>query len=564
MSKLALKLISDFNVEPFARCLRTAPHGTALSVDVYSYGQMYQALNCVAGANEPLVIVVWTLPERIIPSFSKALDFEHVEFSTCLEEVDAFADSILALSASHSSVFIMSWVMSADQKGYGLLDWRPGLGLHNLLAQMNVRLATRLGASRNIYMLNSEKWIHGSLPPSRKLWHAAKVPFANAVFEKAAYDLLAGIRAISGQSKKLVIVDLDQTIWGGVIGETGWEGIQLGGHDHVGEAFREFQEALKALTHRGIQLAIVSKNDESVALEAIDRHPEMALRRDCFAGWKINWQDKAANVAALVKELKLGLDAVVFIDDNPAERERVRSAYPEVLVPEWPSDPSSYVTALRGLACFDTAALSNEDRTRTAMYVADRERRDIKNTMESNADWLRKLETRLLVSPVATFNIARVSQLFNKTNQLNLTTRRLSEKEILAWAEHTDHTLLAVSASDRFGDMGLVGIVGMSFDSVTSHLSDFILSCRVMGRQVEESMIHLAIEEARKRGFNTLLAQYVPTPRNRPTLDVLRRLAFIENERYVFRYDIHTHTFTPDGIDIRYSDNDNARQNVSD
>ena len=215
-----------------------------------------------------------------------------------------------------------------------------------------------------------------------------------------------------------------------MIGETGCEGIRLGGHDHVGEAFQDFQRALKALTNRGIQLAIVSKNDEAVAMEALDGHPEMVLRRNDFAGWRINWRDKAANVADLVSDLHLALDAAVFIDNNPAERERIRTAYPDILVPEWPADPTAYVTALRHLDCFETGSISVEDRKRTEMYVAERERRDVRNMAESNDDWLRKLDTRLLVAPVSAINIARVAQLFNKTNQLNLSTRRLSDKVV--------------------------------------------------------------------------------------------------------------------------------------
>ena len=175
------------------------------------------------------------------------------------------------------------------------------------------------------------------------------------------------------------------------MGETGWHGIRLGGHDHVGEAFKSFQRELKALSNRGVQLAIVSKNDENVALDAIDQHPEMLLRRADFAGWRINWQDKAANIASLTAEINLGLDSVVFIDDNPAERDRVAGALPQVLVPAWPNDPTAYVAALRSLNCFQTASVGTEDRSRKSMYVAERERKEIRLAVDSTEEWLQRL-----------------------------------------------------------------------------------------------------------------------------------------------------------------------------
>ena len=274
MSDLRLKLISDFNARTVARYLTRSDVGKNIIVDVAPYGHVYQALH---GTGEMAWgSILWTQAERIIPAFAKALRFEEMSFAACLAEVDGFADSVLTFSAAQPQVFVMSWAMPPDQRGYGLLDWRPGLGLANLLAQMNVRLAQRLAEASNIYMLDAQRWLQDHPPLSQKMWYAAKVPFANKVFEKAAGDVLAGIRAILGRSKKLIIVDLDNTLWGGVIGETGWQGIRLGGHDHVGEAFHDFQLALKSLTRRGIQLAIVSKNDESVVLEALDNHRKLA------------------------------------------------------------------------------------------------------------------------------------------------------------------------------------------------------------------------------------------------------------------------------------------------
>ena len=340
------------------------------------------------------------------------------------------------------------------------------------------------------------------------------------------------------------------------MGETGWPGIRLGGHDHVGEAFRDFQYELKAMSNRGVQLVIVSKNDEHVALEAIDKHPEMVLSRDDFAGWRINWNDKAQNIVSLSGELGLGLASAVFIDDNPAERERARGAFPDVLVPEWPLDPALYVSSLRALDCFDSVAISKEDRGRTAMYKAERDRRETKAIVTSVAsldDWLLKLETKLLVSRVSKLNIARVAQLFNKTNQLNLSTRRLSEKEILDWTDMDSHLMLAVSVSDRFGDMGLVGIVGVEANDSKGLLIDFILSCRVMGRKVEETLIHIAMDALKHLGAVSMGVQYFPTSRNRPTLDIFQASGLRKVSENCFEGDCIKGFAKPETITVEFT-----------
>jgi FkbH-like protein len=547
MSMAQLVLISDFNAELLARYLSQRPDA-AMSVEAAPFGQVYQSLSALPAGDGG---IVWTLPEGVLPSFARALELAEVDADQCLDEVSAFAAAILKYAARARQVFVASWVLPGEQRGYGMLDWRPGLGLAHLLARMNLRLSERLSEAQNVYLLDASRWSAAAArAASPKMWYAAKVPYANPVFEKAASDIDAALRALSGRSRKLIIVDLDNTLWGGVIGETGWEGIVLGGHDPVGEAFVDFQRGLRALSQRGIQLGIVSKNDEAVALAAIDQHSAMALRRAHFAGWRINWGDKAENIAALVAELNLGLSAVVFIDDNPAERERVRGAFPEVLVPEWPLDPCAYPNALHALDCFDTSTLSSEDRLRTAMYVSERGRRETQKAVASPEDWLRQLGTRLSVDAVDRSNVARVAQLFNKTNQLNLRTRRMNEAEVLDWASQPDQRLLAISVADCFGDLGLVGVLGVEARGSQAELVDFILSCRVMGRRIEQAMLHLAVVHASELGATRLWARYLPTARNRPTLDVLRSVGLDEPEQHLFTFEGSTAPAAPDTIAI--------------
>jgi FkbH-like protein len=516
-----LLVISDFNASLVARYAANASPFDGFTFETAPFGQVYQTLSQPPGSGTSAAII-WTTPEGVIPTFAKALDHEQVEAEQCLTEVDQFADLLGPFAEGLRFVFLASWILPPKHRGYGMLDWRPGIGLANLLARMNLRLAERLSNCMNVHLFDASRWSQAEGgPQAAKMWYAAKVPYRNSVFEHAVQAFGAALRAIKGQSRKLIVLDLDNTLWGNVVGETGWAGVRLGGIDYVGEAFRDFQKTLRALTHRGIQLAIVSKNDESVALQAIDEHPEMLLRRNDFVGWRINWHDKADNLQALVKELNLGLASVVFIDDNPAERDRVRTAFPEVLVPEWPVDPCAYVTALQSLDCFETTGVTDEDRKRTSMYVAERERRGIREQAASAEDWLSRLQTTLRVQRVGENQITRVAQLYNKTNQLNLSTRRMTPQEILAWAGEPRRSMFAISVADRFGDLGLSGIVSVEAGDETGRLVDFILSCRAMGRKVEEAMLHLAATELARLGARAMKVSYLPTERNRPTLDVL-------------------------------------------
>lgn len=552
MKDISLTLISDFNVETLRRMLANKLITGKAKLHLTPFGQVYQSLS-LAVTKETWGVVVWTLPERIIPSYARAFYLEDVDHAEVLSEVDHFSESVLAV-AKNAYVFLSTWVLPPSYGGYGALDWRVGLGLKHLLASMNIRLAEQLSRSSNIFLMDAERWLNQiAQPESPKMWYSAKVPYSLAVFEKATQDIISTIDSVRGLSRRLIVLDLDNTLWGGVIGETGWEGIRLGGHDHIGEAFKSFQSELKALTNRGIQLAIISKNDEKVALDAIDKHPEMILRRADFVGWRINWQDKADNIVSLVEELGLGFTSVVFIDDNPAERDRVVNALPQILVPEWPQDPSVYVATLRALSCFNSASMSREDRDRKNMYVAERARKDIRLSLNSPDEWLQRLGTRLRIDSINASNSARLGQLFNKTNQLNLSTRRLSEPEIIAWAKQSHHALLAITASDKFGDMGLVGIIGVEVQGKEGQLTDLILSCRVMGRQVEEAMLHLAASQLSAMGALIMKIDYLPTERNRPTLHVLRTAGLTETSPYHFEVVIENGFRKPETVALDFN-----------
>jgi FkbH-like protein len=515
--------VADFNIDTLARLIaNTAIPGA--DTRIADSGHVMNAL--AAGAPGPeWNAVVWTRPESVSQQLARAMTFDAVDPVEALDETRAFAAAVSQFAGGTRTTFVPAWVLPPGFRGYGPLDRRPGLGVAALLERMNLTLAESLLPMSNVFVLDSARWFAsvGQRGWSDKQWYASKSPFTSALLELAANEIAAAISGQEGQSRRLIILDLDDVLWGGLVGEVGWQSLSLGGHDHVGEAFLDFQRALKALTRRGIQLAIVSKNDEATALEAIDKHPEMILRRSDFAGWRINWDDKAANVEALLGELGLGAASAVFIDDSAIERARVADAVTGVLVPDWPADPASFRAALYGLRCFDTPAVTVEDRERTSMYAAERARRSAANAAGNFEQWFERLGVTVAVEPLNSANLERAAQLFNKTNQMNLATRRLSATELMQWASAEHRALLTFRVADRFGDSGLTGIIGLERDGAIARLTDFLISCRVLGRRVEQTLLHVAVERARAAGASQLVADFVPTARNRPCLDFFRQ-----------------------------------------
>jgi FkbH-like protein len=405
---------------------------------------------------------------------------------------------------------------------------------------MNTRLIDRLAELPNVHVLDAGRWVAavGASAQHPKLWHMGKIAFSPEVLTQAASDIKAVVRAVRGEARKVVLVDLDDTLWGGIVGDVGWQNLDLGGHSPVGEAFAAFQRGLKALTRRGIVLGIVSKNTEEVALEAIDAHPEMILKRTDFAGWRINWRDKAENIVALADELNLGLSSVVFIDDSPAERARIRAALPEVLTPDWPSDKLLYDKALRELDCFDAPYIGDEDRARTGMYVAERERRHLQGSAQSLGDYLASLELRVTHEPVDRSNLKRAAQLLNKTNQMNLKTRRMAELQFEEWAAAPQNFTRLFRVADRFGDYGLTGIASFTSQDGAARVTDFVLSCRVMGREVEKAMLGVLADAARDGDLARLVAEYSPTDRNAPCLAFFADHSGFDRDGDVFTWNL--------------------------
>ena len=326
----------------------------------------------------------------------------------------------------------------------------------------------------------------------------------------------AVMRGALGQTKKVIVCDLDNTLWGGVVGDDGPQNLKLGAPDPLGECFCAFQRSLKGLASRGILLAICSKNEESTAFAAIEGHPAMILRKKDFVAWRINWKNKAENLVELAEELNLGLDSFVFLDDSPQERDQVRQLLPQVLAPDLPQSPSEYTSFLSLLNCFETSSIGKEDLERTQMYSAGRDRKESMDLSNDIEGWLGSLKIEVKAAQLRRETLPRAAQLLNKTNQFNLSLRRLDEKSFWDWADDPSHSIYTFNVSDRFGDFGLVGLSSFSLNGGEAKITDFVMSCRVMGKKVEEALLGYTVACAKASGANHVIAVPVDGPRNEP------------------------------------------------
>lgn len=360
------------------------------------------------------------------------------------------------------------------------------------------------------------------------LWNKAKQeisPLAAPIYGELVARLLA---ARHGRSSKCLVLDLDNTLWGGVIGDDGLDGIVLGPGSALGEAFQSMQGYARDLGRRGVILAVCSKNDEAIATTAFEQHPEMVLRMNDIAVFCANWDDKAANIRAIAEELNIGLDSIVFVDDNPVERDFVRSRLPMVSVPEIPSDPALIPRCLSDAGYFEGVVVTDEDRRKTEQYQANRARSRSASATTDMETYLRDLEMKLVWAPFDKVNLQRVVQLINKTNQFNLTTLRCSEQDVARFGEDRACLGLHFRLIDRFGDNGIIAVMmGREDKPGDLVIENWLMSCRVLGRGVERAVLEVLVGEARSRGLLTLVGRYVPTEKNGMVRDHYQKLGFV-------------------------------------
>ncbi len=527
-------LISDFNIDPLVHFLENSLGEPSLKCEIAPIDQVKQVLqdhtrDC--WKKTPEITVIWSQPYQQIPSYAQFLCDTTFNYESIKKEVSEFSNYIRMAASISDIVFVPSWTLPSYYRGQGILDYKNSMGHYNTLMRMNLQLIDELEDCENIYILNTQQWISSvKEAEDERMWYLGRILFSRDLFREAANELKAGIQTIYGKTRKLLILDLDDTLWGGVIGDLGIDGIRLGGIDPVGQAFLDFQKHILTLKNRGILLAIASKNDEKTALEVFEKHLEMILKKEDFVTWRINWEDKAQNIVDMVTELNLGLQSVVFIDDNPVERTRVKEALPEVYVPDWPEDPIFYKKTLLQLRCFDKISIGEEDKNRTFFYQDDKKRKEMIKTALSLEDWLHTLNIKVTCEELSSHNLTRAVQLLNRVNQFNLITRRMDKTKFLEFIQKEEKKAWVFYASDRIGDYGMIGLT--SFEIKNHHLKicDFLLSCRAMGRGIEKTMLYLLVSYGKANNLQKIIARFNSTAKNAPCEKFLHENGFKPTE----------------------------------
>ena len=533
---LRVALIGSGTLDSLGDHLRiaSARGGVSATLHVCGFGQWAQELidpQSPMAHFAPDVVFLAVDAEALFPMLARDPLSDRAtvdaEIATGLGQFGAWIDT--ASARMPGTTFVVHTFPAPEHSVLGIADTAGTDGQRRRFARLDDAVhAWAAARSPQVVLLDQER-VEASFGKSRvrddRMWFLASLPFSDAFLPALASAQTRVLRAVKGRARKCVVVDLDNTLWGGVVGEDGVDGIHVGGTVAPGNAFAAFQTELDHLRRRGILLAVCSKNNPEDALPALEGREGMVLRKQHFSALRINWNDKATNIRDIAVELNIGLDSLVFLDDNPAERALVRERLPMVLVPELPTDPARYPRLVRELDVFDTVALTTEDLERSRQYREQQERKEFEQQASGDLHgYLHGLGITVKIVASSAANRARIAQLINKTNQFNTTTRRHSETMVESMAASDEWRVRAAQVGDRFGDSGLTAVAIARCAADVWELDSFLLSCRVMARGIEDALLLEIAEEARRAGASRLRAWFLPTAKNAPAADFFPRM----------------------------------------
>ena len=410
----------------------------------------------------------------------------------------------------------------------GMLESKQAFGFFEMVRAVNHSMEKASRHNSKFYVFDYDAFLsrHGKIGSlDEKMQYIADMKLNQNLIPFLCDEYMRYVRALKGNVKKCIALDLDNTLWGGIIGEAGFDGIKLG-PTPPGNAFMEFQRYLLSLFERGVILAINSNNNYDDAIKVIKQHPHMILREDKFASIKINWDNKANNLVAIAKELNIGFDSMLYIDDDMANRQLIKEMLPQVSVFNLPRDPASYASAIKNYAEFDTFQITEEDTKRGAMYAQERKRKEIKKSFSNISDFLAHLDIKVNMDKANDFSIPRLSQLAQRTNQFNLTARRYTEEEMRRLVKEPIRKVYSIKVSDKFGDIGISGMVSIKPSEEEMIADSFLLSCRILGKEIEKAVTSFLITLARSAKKKYLVFEYIPTEKNEIALKFLKNTGF--------------------------------------
>ena len=507
-------------IEPYHRYL-AARMGANAQLKFGGYDAVWQ--EAVFGANDLLsgstdCVVVLTYFDNLSPALARNFaDMSAEAVEAEVARVEGFCREVLEGIRRHTQAMVLwhGWELPCHPS-FGVADnLLPG-GQWATLMRLNQFMRELLASIRNAYFINTTACLM-RLGWDRyfdlRHWHIARAPYTGEALAEFAGEHYKYMRAVKGKNKKCLVLDCDNTLWGGIIGEDGISGIAIG-PGSTGSAYADFQREALGLYHRGVILALCSKNNEADVLEVLHTHPDMVLREEHLATWQVNWDDKVINLARIAEDINIGLDSLVFMDDSELEINLVRQMLPQVEAVHLPlGRASEYAHTLASCGFFDTLTISDEDHHRGGMYRAEANRKRVRRGEADLDSYLGSLGMVLTVRRTDQITLPRVAQLTQRTNQFNLTTRRYTEEDI-AWLIAEGNEVLCLRVVDQFGDSGIVGACILKISSDTASFDTFLMSCRVLGRRIETAFLVKALEVAKARGCCRALGKYVPTAKN--------------------------------------------------
>jgi FkbH-like protein len=524
LTKCRVAILRSMTLEPLLPVLRAAAFVSGVDAIVQlgqfnAYSQELLDTDSWLYSFNPDVIILAIQTRDIAPEIWEGYtDLTAGELDAAVSRVKEAFSAALYTFRQHSNASMIIHNFEKPLPSCGILDGQDASGQLSTIDYLNAELRKDCARHRGVYVLNYDGLIarHGVHRwHDESKWMTMRMPFHTDSFAPLVSEWLKFLLPLTGTTCKALVVDLDDTLWNGVLGEVGPDRIQIG-PEYPGALHRSLQRVILDLYHRGILLAVCSKNDHAEALAAIQNHPGMLLRPEHFAAFRINWQDKAQNLKEIASELNIGIEAIAFLDDNPVERERVRQALPEVAVIDLPTRPEGFAQALREFPQFERLVISEEERNHARLYREQRLRSELGNQVHTLEDFYKSLEQEISITPVRPETLARVAQLTQKTNQFNATTRRYTEQQLEDLASRSDWSVYSVHVRDRFGDNGLVGVMITHMEGQNCEIDTFLLSCRVIGRTVETAMLAFLAETGRAEGAIFLRGMIVATKKNEP------------------------------------------------
>lgn len=530
-------VLGSFTLDFIADGLKISFASLGFKADIYvaPYGQFYQEVlnpNSELFKFNPDILFLAVNPEDLV-----SIKKDDVEFSI-IKNGQQIKDDVLsqvsgwlnAVSSKISCRIIISNFITNSSSSLGIAINSESYCQKNLLSDLNKELATLCQSFPSTSVLDADSlagYMGHKYVFDAKLYYMAKMLWSVDFLNAVAFEICKYFAAEKGMTKKCIVLDLDNTLWGGVIGEDGPDGIKVGLGDPVSEAYNDFQIKIKELKNRGILLAICSKNNSQDALDAFELRKNMPLSLDDFAIKKINWNPKSQNIFDIAQELNIGLDSLIFVDDNPAEIAQIKSVVPEVAAILLPSQHEAMKSIFDSYPFLEKLKILDADRNKTAQYRQEAERNQLKRSAPNLNDYLSQLEITLNLREAAHTDLERIHQLFNKTNQFNLTTKRYTQAQVEQFHRSPDHILLCFDTGDKYGDLGTVGVVLISMVD-GPFIDSFLLSCRAMGRGIEREIFRKVFDLilAKKKIPTIIRSLYIPTKKNIPAFDFYENLGF--------------------------------------